>query len=206
MKPNEKYGRLATDKIIQKTIRALRSNNFQVELVKNGQEAKKKVLELIPAGAEVMTMTSQTLEATGVNKEINESGKYNAVRARLMSMDKNTQAQEMNRLGAAPEFAVGSVHAVTEDGHILIASASGSQLPAYAYSAGKIIWVVGTQKIVKNTDEGVKRIYQYVFPLENVRSQKAYGVGSGVNKLLIINKEAKPARITLILVKEKLGF
>lgn len=101
---------------------------------------------------------------------------------------------------------MGSVHAVTQDGHILIASNSGSQLPAYAYSAAHVIWVVGTQKIVKNIEEGMKRIYEYCLPLEDARAQKAYGVGSAVNKLLIVNVEKVPGRITIILVKEKLGF
>ncbi len=99
------------------------------------------------------------------------------------------------------------MHAVTEDGKVLIASNSGSQLPAYAYGSGHVIWVVGAQKIVKNLDEGIKRIYEHSLPLESERARKAYGVpGSAVNKLLIINKEIIPGRITMILTKEKLGF
>src|SRR3990170_6084769 len=206
MKPNEKYGELANEEAIQKTIRALRSNNFKVEVVENKEEAKKKVLELVPAGAEVFTMTSQTLEAIGVDKEINESGKYNALRLKLYAMDRNTQAREMAKLGAAPDWVVASVHAVTLDGHLLIASNTGSQLSAEAYAGGKVIFVVGTQKIVKDTQEGLRRIYEYTLPLEDKRAQKAYGVHSGVNKILIINKEIMPERTTVILVGEKLGF
>ncbi len=114
----------------------------------------------------------------------------------------------MQKLGAAPEYVIGSVHTVTEDGHVLIiASASGSQLPAYVYAAEHVIWVVGTQKIVKNIEEGMKRIYKYVLPLESARAHKAYGVpGSSVNKLLIVNKEPVPNRITIILVQQPLGF
>ena len=206
MKPNEKYGELANEEAIQKTIRALRSNNFKVEVVENKEEAKKKVLELVPAGAEVFTMTSQTLEAIGVDKEINESGKYNALRLKLYAMDRNTQAREMAKLGAAPDWVVASVHAVTLDGHLLIASNTGSQISSEAYAAGKVIFVVGTQKIVKDIQEGIKRIYEYSYPLEDERAQKAYGVHSGVNKILIINKEIMSERTTVILVKEKLGF
>jgi len=206
MKPNEKYGELANEEAIQKTIRALRSNNFKVEVVENKEEAKKKVLELVPAGAEVFTMTSQTLEAIGVDKEINESGKYNALRLKLYAMDRNTQAREMAKLGAAPDWVVASVHAVTLDGHLLIASNTGSQISSEAYAAGKVIFVVGTQKIVKDIQEGIKRIYEYSYPLEDERAQKAYGIHSGVNKILIINKEIMSERTTVILVKEKLGF
>ncbi len=206
MKPNEKYGQLANEEAIQKTAKALQANNFKVEVVKNSKEAKNKVLHLLPSGAEVFTMTSQTLEAIGVDKEINESGKYNAVRPKLFAMDRNTKAMEMAKLGAAPDWVVASVHAVTEDGHLLIASNTGSQLSAEAYAGGKIVFVVGCQKIVKDTDEGIKRIYEYSLPLEDERARKAYGMPSAVNKILIINKEVMPERITVILVKEKLGF
>lgn len=203
----EKWDKLADRKTIEKTIATLKANGIDVQVAENRQEAKRRVLEIIPAGSEVMTMTSVTLDTIGLSEEITKAdGKFKPVRDKLYAMDRKTQTQEMNRLGAAPEFVVGSVHAITEDGHVLIASATGSQLPAYAYGAGKVIWVAGSQKIVKNTDEGLKRIYDYVFPLEDERARAAYGMGSGVNKLLIVNKEVTPGRITLILVKEKLGF
>ncbi len=197
---------LASDQKIERTISSLKANGIDALVVENGEEAKKKVLELLPDGAEVMSMTSVTLDTTGISKEIQDSERFYSARKKLFSMDYKTQSAEMRRLGAAPEYAVGSVHAVTEDGKILVASASGSQLPAYAYGAGRIIFVIGTQKVVKNLDEGIKRIYEYVLPLEDERAIKAYGVGSGVNKLLIINKEAMPGRITLIFVKENIGF
>ncbi len=206
MKANEKYNKLAAEQSIQKTVKALGSNNFKVEVVKNKDEARKKVLDLLPAEAEVFTMTSQTLAVIGIDKEINESGRYNAVRPKLFAMNKKTQAREMAKLGAAPEWVIGSVQAVTEDGHLLIASNTGSQLPAEAYAGEKVIFVVGTQKIVKDINEGIKRIYQYSYPLEDERARKAYGIPSGVNKILIINKEVIPDRITVILVKEQLGF
>lgn len=206
MKPNEKYSQLATDDVIQKTTKALESNNFKVVVVNNKEEAKKKVLELVPKGAEVFTMTSQTLEVTNISKEINESGKYDAVRPRLLAMDRSTQAREMARLGASPDWVIASVHAVTQDGHLLIASNTGSQLSAEAYAGGKVIFVVGCQKIVEDTNEGIKRIYEYCLPLEDERARKVYGMPSAVNKILIINKEINPQRITVILVKESLGF
>lgn len=199
---------LPEDQIIQTTASALAQNGIEALVANTGIEAKDKVLTLIPEGSEVMTMTSMTLETVGLMEELNKpDGKYKPVRDRLYAMDRNTQAQEMNRMGAAPAFAVGSVHAVTQDGHVLIASNTGSQLPAYAYSAIRVIWVVGAQKIVKSIEDGMKRIYEYTLPLESERAKKAYGVpGSAVNKLLVINREIQPGRVTLILVKEKLGF
>lgn len=206
MKPNEKYGILAADVVIQKVIGALEKNNFKVKVVENKEEAKKEVLKLLPTGAEVFTMSSQTLEEIEIVSEINESGKYNAIRPKLLAMDRNTQAREMARLGASPDWVLGSVQAVTEDGHLLIASNTGSQLSAEAYAGGKVVFVVGCHKIVKDSDEGIKRIYEYSLPLEDERARKAYGIPSAVNKILIINKEVMPERITVILVKEKLGF
>lgn len=200
------WNQLADNQTLETTIEALKQNNIDVIVAENGMEAKKKVLEILPENCEVMTMTSTTCDIIGLTAEINNSTKYNSVKNKLMKMDRATQKPEMQKLGSAPEYTIGSVHAVTQDGKVLIASQSGSQLPAYIYGSSHVIWIVGTQKIVKNTDEAMKRIYEYVLPLENERAQKVYGKGSAVNKLLIINKEIIPQRLTMILAKEPLGF
>ena len=201
-----KWTKLATDEEIKKTANELETNGIKTVVVENGKEAKAKVIEMLPVNAEVFTMTSMTLETIGLEKEINESGNYNAVRPKLFAMDRNTQSREMAKLGAAPDWVVSSVHAITENGHLIIASNSGSQLSAEAFAGGKVIFVAGTQKIVKNDKEGLARIYEHTYTLEDERAQKAYGMHSGVNKIFIVNKEVVPERITLILVKEKLGF
>lgn len=194
---NEKFGKLADDQTIQKTIAALKGNGIEAFVMENAGQAKQKLLELLPEGAEVMNMTSTTLETISVVKEVLESGRYNPVRKVIKTNPK---------LGSAPDWAIGSVHAVTQDGSVAMASATGSQLPAHAYGAKRLVWVVGAQKIVKNMDEAIKRLYEYALPLEDVRARKVYGMGSGVNKILVINKEVQPGRITIIFVKEKLGF
>jgi len=201
------WTRPASTESLQKTVDSLKKENFEVLVVENGQKAREKVLELIPIGAEVMTMASQTLEAIGVTKEINESGKYASIKTELMKMDRATQGLAMQKLGAAPEWTIGSVHAVSTDGHIFIASNTGSQLGPYAFSCPHVIWVVGYQKIVKNWDEGVKRVYEYALLKESERQKSLGNVnGSYVSKLLVINKEIRPGRVTVILVKENLGF
>lgn len=201
------WGKLATEKSVEKAIRNLEVNGIKVVVVGNKEEARKKVLELLPQDAEVMNMSSVTIDSLELPKEINESGNYDSVKNKLEKMDRKTQGLEMQKLGAAPQYAVGSVHAVTEDGKVLIASNTGSQLPVYSYGASQVIWVVGTQKIVANLNEAMRRIYDYVLPLESERVKKAYGMErSNVSKLLIINKEILPDRLTLIFVKEKLGF
>ncbi len=197
----------ATKKIIEKTMETLNKKGVTTYFVENRKEAKNKVFEILPKNAEVMDMTSVTLEKTGIAKEIQESGRYKSVRNKLNSMNKDIDGREMQRIGAAPEYVVGSVHAVTEEGDILIASATGSQLPAYAYGSGHVIWVVGVQKIVRDVDQAMKRIHEHSLPLESERARKAYGVpGSAVNKLLIIHNEAQQGRITIIFVNEVLGF
>ncbi|MBI2008676.1 LUD domain-containing protein [Candidatus Amesbacteria bacterium] len=191
------FGMLADETVIQKTVEALKANGVDAIVVENGVGAKTKVLELLPEGAEVMTMSSETLKTIGLTEA-------DTVKEKLKTMEDGV---EKKRLGAAPEWAIGSAHAVTEDGKVMIASNTGSQLPAYVYGAAHVIWVVGTQKIVKDLDAGMKRIYEYVLPWESERVKKVYGMpGSNVSKLLIVNKEIVPGRITMILVREKVGM
>lgn len=201
------FSELASKDSIQKTLAALKANNIDAYFAENIPDAKKKLFELIPQNSNVMTMTSTTLDAMNIPQEIDDSASYKSVRKKLTGMSDADQGSEKRALGAAPDFVVGSVHAVTEDGTIMIASATGSQLSAHAFGAGKVIFVIGAQKIVKDRDEGFKRIYEYSLPLESERAKKAYGVpGSAVNKLLIINKEYSPGRITVVLVNQVLGF
>jgi hypothetical protein len=200
------WDKIADKAIIEKTMAALGRNGFAVMLVDTAEEAKRKVLELIPQGADVFTVTSRTTDTISLSAEINTSGRYDSVRNRLNAMDRTTQKREMKALGASPSWVVGSVHAVTEEGDVMIASASGSQLSPYAYGAEHVVLVVGAQKIVKTIDDGFKRIYEHSFVLENERAKKAYGVGSSVNKILILKKEGVKERTTLVFVREVLGF
>lgn len=201
------YNTIPSDETIRQVAAALEQNGIKVIIAETGAEAKAKVLEMIPEGAEAMSMTSVTLETIGLDKEINESGKYGSVRNKLSAMSRETQGREMQRIGAAPEYAIGSVHAVTEAGEVVIASNTGSQLPAYAYGADKVIWVVGAQKLVPDLDSAMKRIYEYVLPLESERARKAYGMErSNVSKILLVTKEINPDRLSMVIVKESLGF
>jgi hypothetical protein len=185
---------------------ALEANGIRVLRAADAAEAKLIVLGLIPDGSQVHHGASQSLELSGITDEIEKSGRYDAVRPRIMSLDRTTQADEIRRLSAAPDVMLGSVHAVTESGALLTASMSGSQLGPYASGAGRVILVVGTQKIVSDLEEGLRRINEYSFPLEDARAQAAYGIHSAVNKVLIINREIVPERFTVVLVDEVLGF
>jgi L-lactate utilization protein LutC len=203
--PNVAFARLASDEQIMRAAQALEANGMHTLLAANGEAAKQMVFDLLPQGAEVFTATSRTLETLGILAELETQTQYDSVRARLSTMDDKTQHRAMVKLGATPEYVLGSVHAVTEAGSVLIASMSGSQLAPYAAAAAKVIWVVGAQKVVKDVEEGMRRVEEYAFPLEDQRVAQ-YGIHSGINKVLIVNKEIIPGRITLIIVKEKLGF
>jgi hypothetical protein len=157
-------------------------------------------------GAEVFNNTSRTLEVIGIAEDIERSGLYQPLRPRLYRMDREMQGREMRQLSSAPDWVVGSVHAVTEEGSLLIASASGSQLGPIVSGAGHVVLVVGGQKVVPDLTTGLRRIYEYCFPLEDRRARQAYGVASGVNNLLIVNHSVAPNRITAVLVNKQLGF
>jgi hypothetical protein len=191
---------------VQGTAAALEGNGISVLRAADAAEAKQIVLGLIPDGSQVHHGASESLEVSGITDEINKSGRYESLRPRIWSMDRKTQAHEIRRLSSAPDVMLGSVHAVTETGSLIAASMSGSQLGAYAIGAGQVILVVGTQKIVSDLEEGLRRIDEYAFPLEDARAQAAYGIHSGVNKVLIINRELTPGRVTVVLVNEVLGF
>ena len=196
----------AEDARVRRTVAALEANGISVHRAPNKAEAKRIVLDLIPAGSQVHHGASQSLEDSGIADEIQGSGRYDPVRPRVFSMDRATQADEIRRLMASPDVMLGSVNAITETGSLVTASASGSQLGPYVSGAGKVILVVGTQKIVPDLQEALRRIDDYVFPLEDARALAAYGVHSGVSKLLIINREWTPERITVVLCDEALGF
>jgi len=203
---NPQYAMVANDIRVRRAAEALETNGFSVRRATDAVDAKRIVVGLIPVGAQVHQGASQTLAATGIIDEIEKSGRYESVRLRTRSMDRATQSEEIRRLSAAPDVMLGSVHAVTESGSLVVASATGSQLGPYVSGAGRVILVVGTQKIVPDLAEGFRRIDEYVFPLEDARAWAAYGQHSAVNKLLIVNREQVPGRVTIVLVDEALGF
>jgi hypothetical protein len=203
---SSEFTELASDERIAAAAAALERNGIQPLLAATGADARVLVDSLLVDGAEVYNNTSQTLEAIGVADDIERSGRYQPLRLRLYRMDREMQRREMRTLAASPDYVVGSVHALTEDGSLLIASASGSQLGPLVSGAGRVILVVGAQKIVSDVATGLRRIYEYCYPLEDARARRAYGVPSGVNNILIINKVLAAGRVTAIIVKERLGF
>jgi acyl-CoA hydrolase len=201
----DRFTAMPDDQTLAATVVALEEHGFSVEVVDDFDAARKAVLARIPARSSVMTNTSVTLAETGIADAINDGGPYESARNQMFALDFATQAQEMKAIGGQPDYALGSVHAITRDGTLVIASASGSQLASYAWGAANVIFVAGAQKLVPTLEAAHQRIYQHSLPLEDARAQAAYGQHSSVGKVLEIHQEL-PGRIHVVLIRRRVGF
>ena len=191
---------------LERVAAALRANGFAAEILDDATAARARVKDLVPEGTSVLTGASETLRLSGIDEDLNASGRYDAVRPRILVIDRATGADEIRKLVAVPDFVVNSVVAVTETGSLVLASGSGSQLPANAGGADHAVWVVGAQKIVPDLDTALRRVREHALPLENARAQALYGMPSAINRLLILNADPRPGRGTVLLVREAIGY
>ena len=191
---------------LEQAATALAAKNFAVEILDDAAAARTRIKDLIPEGASVFTGASETLRLSGIEEDINNSGRYDALRSRGTTMDRATQMDEIRRMLASPDVIVGSVAAVTETGSLVVASASGSQLTGYAGGSARAIWVVGAQKVVPDLSTALRRVEDHCLPLENDRAMRVYGQPSAVNRVLILNAEPHPGRGIVLLLREAIGF
>ncbi len=201
----DRFDRLPDDETLAATIVALEAHGMSVQSVEDLDEARRVTLARIPEGASVMTFPSVTLEEAGITDAIDGSGTYDSVRAKVTGLDRVTQMREIKASMVLPDFALGSVHAITRDGTLLLASALGSQLAAHAWGAERVIFVAGAQKLVPDLEAAQERVYRHSLALEDARALETYGSHSRAGKLLEIREE-DPERIHLILVRQKVGF
>ena len=203
------YDKLASAESVTKTVAALKNNGFNPIVVSTKEEALAKIKELIPAGASVMNGSSQTLSQIGFVDYLKagQHGWNNLHEAVLKETDEGKKA-ELRKQSSLSDFYLGSAHALSGGGELVIASASGSQLPHLVFTSQNIILVIGSQKIAPTLEESIKRLREYVFPLENNRMKEVGMGGSIMAKILILEKE--PAfmgrSFNIILVNESLGF
>jgi len=198
------FDALPDEATVTTTVAALESNGFGVEVVDDLTAAREAVLSLIPHGARVWKNTSITLDETGISAEVDApGGPYESVRLQMTAQ--NYASRQMKEIAAAPDYALGSVHAITEDGELLIGSASGSQFATVAWGAKNVVLVAGLQKVVPDLETARRRVREHSLPLESVRAQEAYGQGSRLNKTLEIYGEM-PGRIHLVLIRQPVGF
>jgi len=202
---SDRFTTLPDDQTLATTVVALEEHGSSVEVVDEFDAARDAVLARIPEGSSVMTNTSVTLEETGIANAINGDGPYESMRNKLLSLDFATQLQEMKAIGGQPDYSIGSVHAVTRDGTLVIASASGSQLASYAWGAANVIFVIGAQKLVPTLAAAHERIYEHSLKLEDARALAAYGQNSSVGKILELHQEL-PGRIHIVIIRQVVGF
>ena len=191
---------------LERAAAALTAHGFTVEILDDAAAARARIKDLIPEGASVFTGASETLRLSGIDEDINTSGRYDAVKQRGRDLDRVRDLDEIWRLMSTPNVIVGSVHAVTETGSLVIVSASGSQLPGYAGGAARAIWIVGAQKVVPDLNTALRRVEDHCLPLESARAQAVYGGPSAINRLLTLNAEPHPGRGTVLLLREAIGF
>ncbi|MFD9543488.1 nuclear transport factor 2 family protein [Streptomyces sp. NPDC060022] len=185
---------------------ALRTGGFTVEILDDAASARIRIKALVPKGASVLTGASETLRLSGIDEDINTGGHYDAIRPRILTIDRATGADDIRKLAAVPDFVINSVAAVTETGSLVLASGSGSQLPANAGGAAHAIWIIGAQKVVPDLSTALRRVQEHALPLENARAQAAYGMPSAVNRLLVLNAEPRAGRGTVLLLREAIGY
>jgi hypothetical protein len=201
----ERFGAPASEEVLGQVAARLRERNVEAVIVPGPAEAREAVLKLLPAGAEVHSGKSKTLQEIGISPELAAEGRYNYLRAAYLKMDRATQMREIRKLIAAPDYMLGSVSAVTSDGILVAASATASQLGPYASGGGKLILVVGSQKIVANLDAALRRIREYILPWEDAQVRPLVPTGSFVGKILLIEQEWVAGRITVVLVRQPVG-
>ncbi|MEU8384879.1 LUD domain-containing protein [Streptosporangium sp. NPDC048865] len=199
------YDVLPDEDTISTTVTALEGRGFGVDVVDDADRARKTALNMIAFGSTVMTNTSVTLDQTGIADAVDNSGLYESARDKMNALDHTTQVQERKAVSGQPDFAIGSVHAITRQGELVIASASGSQFANYAWGAARVILVVGLQKVVPDLETARRRLREHSLVLENVRAKAAYGRHSYIGKILEIHQDT-PGRIHLVLVRQVLGY
>jgi len=200
------FGEPASPEALERVAVRLRERNIEAMIVSDAPQARDEVLRRLPAGAEVHAGKSKTLQDIGVTLVLAEGGTYTYLRNMYLKMDRSTQMREIRKLISAPDFMLGSVNALTQDGILVMASATAIQLGPYAAGGGKVILVVGSQKIVPNLDAALTRIREYVLPWEDAQVRPVVPTGSFVGKILMIEREWIAGRIEVILVRQAVGM
>ena len=203
------YTVLATKNSAEKTLASLKGKNYDAVIVNSKAEALAKIKELIPAGASVMNGASVTLQQIGY-VDLLASGKHGwaDLHSKITSENDEAKRHELRKQSVLSDFYIGSVHALTEAGDMVIASNSGSQLPHIVFTSPNLIFVISTKKIVPDFSEAMNRLDKHVIPLEDKRMMSAMNMHTTLNKIVIMKGEAPfmGRKIHVVLVEEDLGF
>ena len=203
------YNTLATKEIVNKTAEALKVNGIEAIIVESGAEALEKIKELIPEDASVMNGASKTLEQIGFVDYL-KSGNHgwNNLHEAILNEGDRTKQGVLRKQATLSDFYLGSVHALSENGELVIASNTGSQLPHIVFTSQNIIFVVSTKKIVSTLEEAMKRLEEHVVPLEDQNIMKKFNIHTMVSKILLFKRENPMLgrKVRMILVNEDIGY
>jgi hypothetical protein len=201
------FSKTASVDTINNVIKKLEARNLSAVLAKDKSDALSKITDMIPDGSSLLEASSTTLKEIGFDDYLTVNPKkWDILKNRIQAESDEVKRADLRRQLTYADYTIGSIHALTKEGEVIFASASGSQVPGYVYTARHVIWVVGAQKIVNSVEDGIKRIREYVFPKEDARMKSIGAPGSNIAKIILFYKEMIPGRVTLVLVNEQLGF
>jgi len=202
-----KWNKKFTLEELEEFSKKLEERGFKAIVVDKKKDALEQLKKMIPWGAEVMNGSSTTLNEIGFTELLrNGNLGWKSLHEPILAEKKPEKQAELRRRALLAEYFVTSVNAIAGSGELVASDASGSRVGALPFAAERVIVVAGMNKIVPTLQDALARDAEYAYPLEDVRAKKAYGMSSGLNKTLILAREMQPGRITVILVKEKLGF
>lgn len=202
-----KWDSVPDDETIAKAAEAIRGRGIGVEVVEYRVQALERLRAMIPKGATVMTGASTTLDQIGFMEHLRASNHgWKDLRAAIVAERNERRRRELRRMSVTADYFLGSVNAIARTGELVACDRTGSRVGAYLFAAKNLILVAGAQKITEDLNSAIKRVVEHCLPLETERSLRVYGTASAPNKWVIIERELEPNRISLILVKERLGF
>ena len=203
----KKWNRIPPSDIVKKTAREIEKRGIHVIISPDCEDALEQLKKIIPAGAEVMSGSSTTLIEIGYEEYILAgTSEWNIVHERISQENDDSKRAELRRKSVAADYFISGANAIAQSGEIVACDASGSRTGAWPFAAGHLILVVGINKIVPTLNDALERVREYAYRLENVRAQKVYGTPSILGKCVILAHEKNAGRITLILIKEALGY
>ena len=198
--------RPADEAAILRTVAALQSRNVEAVVAEDGDDARQKLIAMIPDGAEVFKSTSETLDTIGYSDYFNRTDRYKNLNREMAAETDRERQRELRRLASVAEYYIGSVHAVAETGEVIVASGSGSQLGAYVYGAKQVVWVVGVQKICPGLTEAIARVRGFSVERHHQWAEKSGRTAGPMGKLMIFENEQAPGRVRMVLIKEAVGW
>ena len=203
------FDALAGREMVEKTMKALTEQGFLPESVETRADALARIKALMPAGASVMNGSSKTLEEIGyINYLASGSHSWVNLKDEILKETDPAKQTTLRKRSVISDYYLGSAHAVTEEGEIIISSNTGSQMPHLVYTSPNLILIVSTKKIVPKFADAFERIERHIMPLEDASIMQKYKIHTMRAKTVVLHRENPMfgRKVHVIFVNEKLGF